>query len=465
MKILFAASEIFPFAKTGGLADVAQALPHSLSKHVDIVCVMPLYDFMDKSLLQKSELSFSVILGDITHLITLYTSNYKGVTTYFIQTPMLSDSQELYSSSSGSYANNNPNFGIFCAAIVLLAKELHVDIVHLNDWHTALAALWIKESAPQIKTVFTIHNLAYQGLFDASMLKYFGIDTKYFTMQGIEFHNQLSFIKAGIAYSDIVTTVSPQYAKEIMSERFGCGLHTFLHTHKEKIFGIINGIDLELFNPQTDTALRATFSSTNINSKYLNKNALLKELSLEISQKPLFVMVSRLAEQKGFDLLIDSIEQILKKNLILVIQVDGENSYKQKLVSIAKRFKNLFLQFGYNEDKSHRLYAAGDFLLMPSLYEPCGLSQMIAMRYGAVPVVHGVGGLLDTVHENQQKCGEGIVFSHPTEDALLDAVDRALKLGNNTKEMKRVIGFNMECDFSFDKSALSYIHHYKELVA
>ncbi|QOY51799.1 glycogen synthase [Candidatus Sulfurimonas baltica] len=465
MKILFAASEIFPFAKTGGLADVAQALPHSLSKHIDIVCVMPLYGFMEKSLLQKSELSFRVTIGDNTHFLTLYTSSYKGVKTYFIQTPLLSDTEDLYSSSSGSYANNNPNFGIFCAAIVKLAKELHVDIVHLNDWHTALAALWIKESAPEIKTVFTIHNLAYQGLFDASMLKYFGIDTKYFTIDGLEFYDKLSFIKAGIAYSDIITTVSPQYAKEIMSERFGCGLHTFLQTHKEKIFGILNGIDLELFNPQTDRALTATFSSTNINFKYLNKKGLLKELGIEASDRPLFIMISRLVHQKGFDLLLDSLSEILKRELNLVIMVDGQSSYRKKLESESKRHGNLSLQIGYSEDNSHRLYAAGDFLLMPSLYEPCGLSQMIAMRYGAVPVVHGVGGLLDTVHENQQKCGEGIVFLYPTEEALLDAVERALELGKNTKEMQRVISFNMECDFSFDKSALSYLEHYRELVA
>jgi starch synthase len=465
MKILFAASEIFPYAKSGGLADVAQALPHSLNKHLNIVCVMPLYGFMSRDLLKKNDISFDVILGKSIYNITLYTANNNGVTTYFVHTPLISDSQDFYTNHSGSYANNNPHFGIFCAAILELAKFLDVNIVHLNDWHTALAALWIRECMPNIKTIFTIHNLAYQGLFSMQTLENMGIDKKYFTMDGIEFYNKLSFMKAGIAYSDLVTTVSPQYAKEIMSEKFGCGLHTFLNEHSEKVSGILNGIDYELFNPKTDRALVSQFSSKNIDLKYLNKKALLDELGFELSQKPLFVMVSRLEEQKGFDILLDALEDLLNKELNLIILGEGANKYRQKLESVAQKHDNFCLKFGYDEDFAHRIYAGADFLLMPSLFEPCGLNQMIAMRYGTIAIVHGVGGLLDSVHENKMECGEGIVFLEHTKEELICAVERALKLNNDTQKKKKIISFNMKCDFSFDKRALSYIELYKRLSA
>ena len=458
MKILYAASEIFPYAKTGGLADVAYALPRSLAKHIDIVSVMPLYGFMDR-LSFKSEISFTITFADAIHDISIFKDDNNSVITYFVDTPLFSDN------NSGSYANNNPSFGLFCMAIVKLAQKLDVDIVHLNDWHTALSALWMKEYAPKIKTIFTIHSLAYQGLFDASMLEYFGIDKKYFTMDGIEFYNQMSFIKAGIAFSNIITTVSPQYAKEIMSERFGCGLHSFLKQHSNKLSGILNGIDTEFFNPQTDKALVENFNSNNIDSKYLNKIALIKEIELKDSAKPLFIMVSRLVEQKGFDLLIESMDEILEKNLNLIILIDGINIYKSKLEFIAKKYDNLHLVLGYEEGKSHRIYSAGDFLLMPSLFEPCGLSQMIAMRYGAIPIVHGVGGLLDTVHENKDKCGKGIVFLKPNKKEFLSAIERALELNKNSNMMHKIIRFNMKCDFSFEKGAESYIELYKELLS
>ncbi len=463
MKILFAASEIFPYAKTGGLGDVAQALPHALSKHVDIVRVMPLYGFLNRSLLQKEKPGFSVSLGNNTYDINLYSDIYKGVRTFFIDSPIFSEHEDFYTSKSGAYSNDNPNFGIFCAAIVELAKELHVDIVHLNDWHTALAALWIKEQVPYIKTVFTIHNLAYQGVFAKDTLEKLGIDEKHFTMDALEFYDKVNFIKAGFAYSDSVTTVSKQYAKEILSEKYGCGLHSFLKCHSEKLSGILNGIDYELFDPKSDKTIKSKFDAENIELKNINKKALLKELDLESSDKPTFVMIGRLVEQKGFGLLIDSLDEILAKELNLVVLSEGGGSFQHRLEHFAKKYNNFYLDFSYNEDFSHRIYAGADFLLMPSIFEPCGLNQMIAMRYGTIPVVHGVGGLKDSVHEDNKSCGQGIVFIDESKKALVDAVNRALELNKDAKKMEDIIRFNMKCDFSFENSALLYSKLYNRL--
>ena len=464
MKVLFAASEIFPFAKTGGLADVSHALPRALGKQLEIVTVMPLYGFMQNSSLSRDELSFSVTLGGIAYDIAVYTAENQGVKSYFVQAPLLSTTQGLYGDANGEYANNDLRFGIFCAAIVELAAMLQIDIVHLNDWHTALAALFIKERSLDIKSLFTIHNLAYQGVFEASSLQRLGIDSRYFVMDGIEFYGTLNFMKAGIAYSDHITTVSPRYAQEILTAKFGCGLEGFLQHHSAKLSGVLNGIDTELFDPQSDTALASTFDAQDLLLKERNKKALLKETGLKDPEAPLFVMISRLAHQKGFDLLLEALEPMLKKRLNLLILVDGVNHYRTALEKIAAKHANLCLFFGYNEALSHRIYAGGDFLLMPSLFEPCGLNQMIAMRYGTVPLVHGVGGLFDTVHEEIEACGKGIVFSKPTKKALLDAVDRALRLKSDTQKMEKTIRFNMACDFSFDKSADAYAGLYRELL-
>ncbi|MEA3521596.1 MAG: glycogen synthase [Campylobacterota bacterium] len=455
MNILFVASEIFPFAKTGGLADVAQALPQALSDELDLISVMPLYGFMNSADFDKETFSFSIVIGEVSYPISIYCTQNKNVKTYFIQAPLLSTTQKLYGD-----ANDDLRFGIFCAAIVELALHVKADLIHLNDWHTALVALFIKERSLDIKTIFTIHNLAYQGIFDYSSLEEMGIDSKYFTMDVLEFYGNVNFMKAGIALSDAVTTVSPQYAKEITTKAFGCGLEGFLQHHRAKLFGILNGIDTSLYNPETDRALLARYSSKNLESKYHNKIALLKEVRLKDPRKPLFIMISRLAHQKGFDLLLEALKPILQKRLNLLLLVDEGSDYKADLEKLATKHENFTLLFGYNEALSHRIYSGGDFLLMPSLFEPCGLNQMIAMRYGTIPIVHSVGGLFDSVHEDEEKCGQGIIFVKPTKKLFLDAIERALKLKRNRLKMQKIIHFNMQCDFSFEHSVKDYLDIY-----
>ena len=459
MRVLFCASEIFPFAKTGGLADVASALPKALKDEVEINSVMPLYGFMSKEKFQKESLTFSVSLGGIDYEIELYSTYNDGVKTYFIDAPLLSATQDLYGDEKGAYANNDLRFGIFCAAVVALASKLKIDILHLNDWHSALCALFIKESSLDIKTIFTIHNLAYQGVFEFNALSRLGIDESYFTIDGLEFYGNINFMKAGIAYSDKITTVSPQYAKEILTKEFGCGLEGFLSLHREKLSGILNGIDSDFFNPKTDLALSFPYDSQSLEKKYENKKVLLKTSKLKTPKKPLFVMISRLAHQKGFDLLLLALKPLLKKKLNLLILGDGESHYKKPLEKIASAHENFEFRVGYDEKLSHKIYAAADFLLMPSLYEPCGLNQFIAMRYGTIPIVHAVGGLYDSVQEDGLASQSGIVFKKPTKKALLDAIERALGLKN--EQINKINHFNMSRELSFDESAKHYLCLYK----
>lgn len=458
MKILFASSEIFPFAKSGGLADVAASLPEALNKNVDIASVMPFYGFMDISDFQKTDIKFDINLGGINYNIEILSTQNQNVLTYFIKAPLLSDTKNLYGDDK-AYANNDIRFGIFSKAITHLAKALHVDIVHLNDWHCALSAFWLKDT--KIKTIFTIHNLAYQGVFPKNSLDRLGIDEKHFNYKDLEFYGNCNFMKAGIRYSDALTTVSPTYAKEILTPQFGCGLDGFLGFYKDKLSGILNGIDTKYFNPETDNSIFKNFDKNSLPLKQVNKKELFKKTKLKNTKIPLFVMISRLVEQKGFDIILASIDDLVKKDLNLLLLVDGQSHYSKPLEEYAKRYKNLELVFGYNENLSHQIYASADFLLMPSLFEPCGLNQMIAMSYGAIPIVHSVGGLKDTVHENSKKCGQGIVFSKPTKKAFMLAINRALKLKNEDSIQK----FNMQCDFSFDKSALKYIKLYKKVLS
>lgn len=462
MKVMFASSEIFPYAKSGGLADAADALPQVLSSDVDISSVMPLYGFMNKKKLDYSD-TFKLTFGGTDYKIDLYTKENNGIKTYFIEAPFLSDTQNLYGDQDGDYPNNDLRFGIFCMAIVELSTRLKVDILHLNDWHTALAALFIKERHSEIKTVFTIHNLAYQGLFEKSSVERLGIDKKYFTIDGLEFYSKMNFLKAAIAYSDSITTVSPTYAKEILTKEFGCGLDGFLACHKDKLTGILNGINTVIFNPKKDKNIPVSFDKNSLENKYENKVQFIKKSTLKDPRKPLFVMVSRLVEQKGVDLLIDSLDSILEKKLNLFVVGEGSVEYVKKLKEFSKRYDNFEFFDGYDESLSHQTYAAADFLLMPSRFEPCGLNQMIAMRYGTIPIVHAVGGLKDSVHEEAALCGGGIIYEKQSKQEFLSAIDRALKLKKEGKKIRTLIESNMDCDFSFKHSALEYIEVYKKI--
>ncbi|MEA3455004.1 MAG: glycogen/starch synthase, partial [Campylobacterota bacterium] len=390
MKLLFASAEIYPYAKTGGLADVVQALPRALSEKIEVCSVMPLYDFIDREVFNISPLdeSFRITLGDTIHQITLYYGFNQGVETLFVYEPMLCGKSSPYGDDSGDYPDNDLRFGLFSKALVIVARLYAVDILHLNDWHTALAALWAREMLPDLRTVFTIHNLAFQGIFSRESMQRLGLDHSYFKSESIEFWEQVNYMKAGIAYSDIVTTVSPRYAQEILQPDFGFGLDGFLQAHSHKLFGILNGIDTLFFDPENDPALPHNYNSSSLQTKKLNKDILCEMRGFEQSSHPLFIFIGRFTHQKGLDIIAKALPDLLKMKLNLAIIGEGDRKIATELQSAAQHHKNFSVYFGYDETLSHQMYAAADFLLMPSSFEPCGLNQLIAMRYGTLPVVH-----------------------------------------------------------------------------
>lgn len=468
-RLLFASSEVYPFAKTGGLADVAHALPRALGSDYEVYVVMPLYRSVDRKRFGIAALGeyFEVSMGGADYPVELYGCKYEGMEYRFVYSPLLCEREFLYGPPESGYEDNAVRFGIFNYAIVEMLKRQTYAIAHLNDWQSALVPLLVKEEASlTIKTVYTIHNLAYQGTFEATALKELGISDTYFTMEGIEFYGQVNFMKAGIAYADRVSTVSHAYAKEIMTSEFGCGLEGFLRHHHKKLIGIVNGIDTEHFSPSADKALVEPYDS--LSGKALNKTAYLKEAGLKGIKKPLFVFIGRLTWQKGIDLLIDTLPKIASLECNVAVLGEGEARYREALIAVADKHANIHLEFAYDEALSHRMYAAADFLMMPSLFEPCGLNQMIAMAYGALPVVHHVGGLVDTVesvehYDSKKATGCGIVFNRPSERAFANALHSAIGLYGNKRRYNTIAKHNMNCDFSWQESARHYQSLYQTI--
>lgn len=469
IRVLFAASEVYPFAKSGGLADVAYSLPRALNGTHDVDVILPLYQFIDRKYFDIKQVgkAFDMMMGGVVYPVTLHICQYDSMTYRFIYTPLLCDRAFLYGTSQGGYTDNDIRFGLFNYAILEVLKREKYDIVHLNDWQTALLPLLLKkESSIQTKSMFTIHNLAYQGVFEKSVLATLGIDESYFTMHVLEFYGQVSFMKAGIAYADRITTVSPTYAKEILSSEFGCGLEGFLQYHSDKLTGIVNGIDTDHFSPSSDKMLIVPF--VDLRGKAVNKRAYLKEIKIKDPKKPLLVFIGRFTWQKGLEVLISTLADMALMEYNIVILGDGEAQYHDALRAIADNYENIHLEVGYDEALSHRLYAASDFFLMPSLFEPCGLAQMIAMHYGSMPIVRSVGGLADTVHDydtfdaKSQK-GYGVVFGKPESDVLLKALKKALLLYGTKRRYNKIVKHNMRCDFSWSESAQLYIKEYEKI--
>lgn len=466
-RVLFAASEVYPFAKTGGLADVAHALPRALCSEFEVQVVMPLYRSIDQRRFGITLLAqnLCVSMGEREYPVALYGCTLEGVEYLFVYSPLLCDREYLYGPPEEGYGDNALRFGLFNRAIVMLLKRGGYGAVHLNDWQCALVPLLVSEEPHfRIKTLFTIHNLAYQGVFDPSVLPELGIDPCYFTMEALEFYGRVNFMKAGIAYADTVTTVSPTYAREILTPEFGCGLEGFLQVHRCKLVGIANGIDTEHFSPRNDPALFAGYSD--LKGKRSNKSAYLKEIGLRGVNKPLYVFIGRFTWQKGVDLLINVLPKIAALECNVAILGEGEKQYAEALSRLAEECANLHLHVGYDESLSHRMYAAADFLLMPSLFEPCGLNQMIAMAYGALPVVHRIGGLADTVRPVGEFCpdaegGFGITFARASERSFFNAIRRSFDLYGKKRLFHPIVRHDMGCDFSWNESAKHYAALYR----
>lgn len=469
MTIAMAASEMFPYVKSGGLADAVGGLCKELSAYEQTIVILPLYRSIDRKRfdIRQTSISFTLDLEVKTYEIEIYQSTLGNTVVYFIYHPLLCDGNSLYES-----ADNEMRFGLFAHALcVLVSNHIRVDVLHLHDWQSALAAPLAKTLYNlKCRIVLTIHNLAFQGIFPKEAVERLNLGWELFTMDRIEFYDRVNFLKGGIAYADAITTVSPTYAQEIKNPEQGAGLESFLRHHDAKLYGVLNGIDTVEFDPSHDLSLNHPFDPHHLENKRAQKEALCRELGLEESDRPLFAYVGRLAEQKGIRELVEAIALIQDAAINVVILGSGESLY-ESLCKTLIRYENVKIVLRYDEGLSRRIYAASDFFLMPSRFEPCGLAQMIAMRYGSVPIVRKTGGLRDTVSDFSdigkadfpEHAGVGITMKECDPVSFMHALFKALSLYANTEMRKSLIVYNMNKDFSWHRPALSYLALYRSL--
>ncbi|MDI6785527.1 MAG: glycogen synthase GlgA [bacterium] len=477
MKILLAASEAVPFAKTGGLADVAGTLPTNLKKqdkNIDIRVILPKYKgISDRGL--KLIGKFKVKIGNEIKEVSIKSKILSNVPFYFVQNDSFFYRDNLYGTSEGDYPDNAARFSLFSQAVLKLPKLINwfPDVIHCNDWQTGLIPVYLKNTYAQdqeyqrIGTLCTIHNIAYQGLFESQELTTTNLGWEFFTFDKLEFYGKINFLKAGIIYSDMLNTVSNEYAKEIQTTEYGSGLETTLCARNDNLHGIINGIDCQEWNPTHDNFIYQNYDINSIEKKKENKKKLLEELDLPFSENiPLIGLVGRFSYQKGFDILGNTINKIMKLNLYLVILGKGEKTYQDLFTCLATKYPNkLRVIIDFNNLLGHKIYAASDMFLMPSRYEPCGLGQLISFKYGTVPIVHKIGGLSDTVVEFNSKSGKGcgFTFKNYLPFYLLKSIKKALKTYQNQKLWKKLIKNGMALDFSWDRSAKEYLKLYEKI--
>lgn len=458
MKIAMIASEVVPFAKTGGLADVAGALPIALEESgCEVIIIMPGYKCVS-----QAQLKITRVSKDIS-----YSSVGKKIKVYFVENELYFNRDGLYMDKQGDYKDNLERFAFFCRRSLALLKEINfsADILHLHDWQSSLVSVYLKDlyaGQPfysRMKSILTIHNIGYQGLFPGEDFPKLGLDKGLFDISGLEFYGRINLLKGGVIFSELINTVSPTYALEIQETKFGFGLEGLLKQRKNDLSGILNGLDYSIWDPATDKFIRRNFSQNNIEGKAHNKEELQKACSLPVANEiPVLGIVSRLAEQKGFDILTDSLDEICKTGAQLVILGTGNLKYHQILKKAAKKYpKAISLNLRFDDPLAHKIYAGSDVFLMPSSYEPCGLGQMIALRYGTIPLVFKTGGLADTINEDN-----GFVLSRYTKDELVKAVRRSLAAFKDKKKWASLMHNAMQCDFSWEASAKKYIRLYEK---
>lgn len=464
MKILFVASEVNPFVKVGGLADVAGALPKALdSLGCEVSIVMPMYRQINLDGYEVSEfmevLNVPLGYGNETAKIKKVSLS-KNINLYLIDNGAYFQRETLY-----NLPDDPRRFIFFSKASFELAKILEPDVIHCNDWHTALVPGYVRYywDRKQVGTLFSIHNLAYQGLCEKDMFIYSGLPDSAFNPEGVEFYGKFNIMKSGIVYSDMISTVSPTYAEEIKTPEFGCGLDGLLRSKSDVLVGILNGIDEEEFNPQIDRYLPVRFSVSALDKKEENKKFLLDELGLIYDKSiPVISFIGRLWDQKGIDIIIQAIPELMNRNVYLIILGTGSEYYHQVLNQFREQYPNkISINLKFDNRLAHLIYGGSDFLLMPSRFEPCGLGQMIAMKYGTIPIVRGVGGLKDTVRENDT----GFVFFDYTYNALLESIDRALRLYYSKDEFNNMRERIMLEDHSWTNSAKKYLEIYNRILS
>lgn len=475
MNILYCTSEAVPFIKTGGLADVAGSLPLEIKRQGhDIRVVLPLYGKIPVEYKKKMNYIgyFYVDLGNAHEYAGIMELEHEGVKFYFIDSERYFNRSKIYGED-----DDGERFLFFSKACVQLPKVIGFkpNIIHSNDWHTAMVNVYIKDFARgdsyywDIKSVYTIHNLKYQGVFPSDILRIAGLSPDYFNDEALKFYDAVNFMKGGIVFSDYFTTVSKNYANEIKYDYFGEGLDGVIRKHEYKLKGIVNGIDYNEWNPKKDKYLSKNYDLKTIDKKIENKREIQRRFGLEERDDvPMIAMVSRLVEMKGLELVCYIMDELLyTEDVQVVVLGTGDEKYENTFKYFEYRYPDkLRARIYYNNEEAHLIYSGADFLLMPSLAEPCGISQLIAMRYGTIPIVRETGGLRDTVKPYNEFTGEGTGFSFSNINAhdLLYTIRRAIGFYYDKKSMENIVKSAMNEENNWEKSAKEYIDLYEELV-
>jgi len=479
MKIAFCSSEVEPFAKTGGLADVSGHLPIALSALGHKVKVfLPYYkEIKQKGFNIKLILhGLEVRLGHSSYDFSLYSSVVEEVVFYFIERNDLFDRDYIYGTPNGDYGDNAKRFAFFSKAVLRAIEALNFecDVIHCNDWQTALVPFYLRFDSinkpyfENMVSLFTIHNLAYQGVFPREVLPEIGVDDKFFTHESLEFYGKVCFIKAGLLYANMLSTVSKAYAKEILTGEYGWGLDNLLKYKKDSIHAVMNGVDYSVWSPQKDKYIKENFDRDSLGKKAICKQELIDYVGLDISlDTPLLGIVSRLVEQKGIDIITNSIDELVHLGCAFVVLGMGE----ERFVNALKQFEHKYpgrvsINIKYDNALSHKIEAGSDMYLMPSRYEPCGLNQMYSLKYGTIPIVRATGGLDDTIidYTIDRSKGNGFKFQNADSKDFMKAIKNVLTIYKNKKEWENLLKRVMELDFSWKHSAEEYIKLYDLII-
>lgn len=478
LKILFAASEAIPYAKTGGLADVIGTLPKELEKlGLDVRIVIPKYKTIYDQNINTTKIGeFSVNLADNIHIGEIEKTILpdSNVPVYFIKNDFFYYRDGIYQNNKMDYSDNSSRFIFFSRGVLELLKiiDFKPHIIHTNDWQTGLIPCYLKSELYSndpfylnIKTVFTIHNIAYQGLFWHLDMPLLGLDWSYFTQDKLEFYGKINFLKAGIVYADAITTVSSTYAKEIQTTEYGCGLEGIIKMRSKDLIGILNGVDYNIWNPETDSLIVKNYSANNIRGKSANKRELKRIFGLSNDKFPIIGMITRLVEQKGIPIIMQAMDELMKLDVQMVIMGTGNPEYESFFLNAKDRFKGkIGVNIAFNERLAHLIEAGSDMFLMPSRYEPCGLNHLYSLKYGTIPIARKTGGLADAIipYDSQKGGGNGFLFEHYNHREMLKSIKEAIEI-YHTKKWRKLISRAMISDFSWEQSARKYLEVYNKI--
>ncbi len=485
LKILFVASEAVPFAKTGGLADVVGALPRELARSGHAIrLVLPRYSAIDSAahgLKEWGRLAVPTASGIVSAVVEEGCLPGSDVAVFTIGHDPYFARQGLYGEAGSDYPDNLDRFSFFCRAstelLLAFAKVSRwvPDVLHAHDWQAALSVVYLKSlyaKRPEFKklgSLFTVHNLGYQGLFPAAAFPKTGLGANLFTPKTLEFYGQANLLKGGLVFADLLTTVSPTYSREIQTPEFGFGLDGVLRERQDRLSGVVNGIDVEGWNPATDPHLAARYSLSDLTGKQQCKEALQRELTLPVRDVPLLAVISRFTSQKGLDLVAAVLPELMRLDVQVALLGTGDPPLELQFQSLRMRYPDkIGVRIGFDDVLAHAIEAGADLFLMPSRYEPCGLSQLYSLRYGTVPIVRKTGGLADTVVAYTPQTAAdgratGFAFTEPKPEALLTTILLALRVYADRAEWNGLIKAGMETDVSWARSAEAYVTLYRSM--